>query len=71
MTSLLSEGFNLAMYGMGVVFFFLTLLVLATIAMSRLVGMMEEPPTGEPASPKTNNKKLAAIAAAIHRHRRS
>ena len=77
MPPLLVEGLHLAAIGMGMVFLFLTLLVLATMAMSRLVGgdadtaaattaktTKARTPPGAPQS-----RKLAAIAAAIHRHR--
>lgn len=41
-SSLLSDGFNLMLFGMGFVFTFLTLLVLATFLMSRLVTEYEK-----------------------------
>jgi sodium pump decarboxylase gamma subunit len=42
MPPLLSEGLNLVIYGMGTVFVFLTLLVLATMLMSWLVDPTKE-----------------------------
>lgn len=66
MTPLVTEGLNLAIYGMGTVFVFLTLLVLATMLMSRLVaGTSVEPAPEAP----IDGRKLAAITAAVHQHR--
>ena len=67
MTPLLSEGFNLAMYGMGTVFVFLTLLVFATTLMSWLVAKTEPAPSTAESS--IDPRKLAAITAAVHQHR--
>lgn len=67
MTPLFSEGLNLALYGMGTVFVFLTLLVFATRLMSWLVlRTAQEMPSSE----GIDTVKLAAITAAIHQHRR-
>lgn len=41
-SSLLNEGTNLMLFGMGFVFIFLTLLVIATSAMSRLITRYEK-----------------------------
>ena len=65
-TEPLTQGLELMLSGMGVVFVFLTALVIATSLMSRLVLMFQPPdegsgPTGE---------EVAAISAAIARHRR-
>lgn len=68
MTPLVSEGLNLALYGMGTVFVFLTLLVFVTMAMSRLVAMMGVPENA-PIEAGQDKKKMAAITAAIHAHR--
>lgn len=68
MTPLVSEGLNLAIYGMGTVFVFLTLLVLVTMAMSSVVAMMGVPEAAS-APAGSENKKIAAITAAIHAHR--
>ncbi len=77
-TDIVSAGLELMLYGMGTVIVFLTLLVLATILMSRLVGrFFPEPeirPTparqafGAPA-PAQDKQLMAVIAAAIHKHR--
>lgn len=72
--SLLQQGTDLMMYGMGTVFVFLTLLVVGTIIMSTVVAryFAEEP---EPvAAPKgdgapVNARTLAVIQAAIQSHR--
>ena len=71
MSPLVSQGIDLVIYGMGTVFVFLTLLVIATVTMSRLTQMTL---TELPATQRTENKdgasrKLAAITAAIHAHR--
>lgn len=62
------------LYGMGTVIVFLTLLVVATIAMSRLVSRYfpERPPQplSRPVPAGQDPQLLAVIAAAIHRHRR-
>ena len=68
MTPIISEGLDLAVYGMGTVFFFLTMLVLATMLMSKIVGQPENPDTAN-LTVGTDSKKKAAIAAAIHQHR--
>ncbi len=67
MTPLFSEGLNLALYGMGTVFVFLTLLVFATRLMSWLVLRTTQE---MPGSEGMGTVKLAAITAAIHQHRR-
>lgn len=66
MSDLMSQGLNLALYGMGTVFFFLTLLVVATMLMSVLVPteLEEIEPQG-----RLDPKIRAAIGAAIHQHR--
>ena len=68
MSPLVSEGLNLALYGMGTVFVFLTVLVFATMLMSWLV--LKTVPASQPEQSDTSNsKKMAAITAAIHAHR--
>jgi oxaloacetate decarboxylase gamma subunit len=68
MPPLVSEGLNLALYGMGTVFVFLTLLVLATMLMSWLVTQRET--AAVVALPADSaGAKMAAITAAIHQHR--
>ena len=66
MTPLLAEGLNLALYGIGTVFVFLTLLVFTTVLMSWIVARTTtEVPPGQGIDPR----KLAAITAAVHQHR--
>ena len=69
MSPLISEGLNLALYGMGTVFVFLTMLVFVTMFMSWLVLKFSPLPEQEPISTSSQNKKMAAITAAIHAHR--
>jgi oxaloacetate decarboxylase gamma subunit len=69
MPPLVSEGLNLALYGMGTVFVFLTLLVLATMLMSRLIAPEKAVPFVAIPSDLENASKMAAITAAIHQHR--
>lgn len=76
---IVAQGVELILYGMGTVVLFLTLLVVATAAMSRL--MMQyfpdpQPPAapvrpgpGEQTAGAVDRKTVAAITAAIHRHR--
>lgn len=62
--SLLAQGVELMLAGMGVVFVFLSVLVGATALMSQIV--MRFLPT---ASTSDSEQEIAAIAAAIARHR--
>ena len=66
MPELVAEGVNLVIYGMGTVFVFLTLLVIATTIMSRLVLHFEG---AKVVHDTPGRRKQAAIAAAIHRYR--
>lgn len=63
---LLYQGTILMLVGMGTVFVFLTLLVIAMSAMARIVGRLQ------PAVPDTGatDEEVAAIGAAIRQHRR-
>ena len=77
MPDLMREGLNLSIYGMGMVFFFLTFLVGATVLMSTLLTRFE--PVTQPldhdrersiSTESTPSPKiLAAISAAIVKHR--
>ncbi|MFB9885782.1 OadG family protein [Balneatrix alpica] len=78
--NLLNEGFMLMVFGMGFVFVFLSLLVVATQRMSALVGrFLPEPAPKAKASkrpsvaPAQNNDQdgqvMAVISAAVHHHR--
>ena len=70
---LVAQGFELAALGMSTVFVFLTLLVFATMAMSKLVSLTSPVVIKKESSISgtgtVNPKKLAIIAAAIHQHR--
>jgi len=63
---LINEGLTLMLAGMGTVFVFLTVLVIAMTLMSRLVARFQ--PAREGAG--TGDDEIAAIAAAITEHRR-
>ena len=74
--TLLGQGVDLMLYGMGTVFVFLTLLVLATSAMSRLIMHLQQRvpvpvPTEGVVAPagEVDEAIVAAITAALHRHR--
>ena len=69
MSPLVSEGLNLALYGMGTVFVFLTMLVFVTMFMSWLVLKFSPVQEPEQAVASDQNKKMPAITAAIHAHR--
>lgn len=75
---IIAQGVELMLYGMGTVVIFLALLVVATAAMSRLLAryLPEVEPLPAPqrqgtgaASPEPDSHLVAAIAAALHRHR--
>ena len=72
MTPLVAAGVELMLIGMGTVFFFLTLLIVATSTMSRLVARFAPPVAVAPAGPATTEQaeEVAAITAAIAEHRR-
>ena len=66
---LLSESLQLLGLGMGAVFIILTLLIGVITLVSKLVP--EAPATVvEPAHPGIDSNHVAAIAAAIHQHRK-
>jgi oxaloacetate decarboxylase gamma subunit len=70
--SLLEQGLELMLFGMGSVVIFLSLLVIATILMSSLVRRFS-PPVAEPVpeadTSQTDGHLLAVISAAVHEHR--
>lgn len=66
--TLISQGVNLLLYGMGVVFVFLSLLVIATSAMSALVQRFAAQPK-RAQQQALDRRHVAAITAALHRHR--
>ncbi|MDA1369517.1 MAG: OadG family protein [Proteobacteria bacterium] len=73
MENLLSQGIELAVFGMGTVFVFLALLILATKFMSALVLKyqpdQQSPKTARAVTQTSNNTLLAIISAAIIQHR--
>lgn len=76
--SLLAQGFDLMVYGMGTVFVFLGLLIAVTVAISKVVVRFfpeapVAPKTIKTLSPKpaaaVDPQTLAAIKAAVGQHR--
>ena len=63
------EGLNVALYGMGTVFFFLTFLVGMTITMSSIVGRYSTENVAVEPKMSADGAVQAAIAAAVHRYR--
>ncbi|MBF8222332.1 OadG family protein [Halomonas sp. 328] len=73
-TELLQEGLALMGFGMGFVFVFLTVLVISTTLMSRVVNRLvpvPEPKAPTPAAParQDDEELLAVMSAALHRYR--
>lgn len=81
-SDLISEGSSLMLFGMGFVFLFLSLLVLVTSLMSKIIGRyFPDPlPSGtlgsgrpsmhsSPVTPNDQTELVAAISAAIRMHR--
>lgn len=73
---LVEQGLNLMLYGMGTVFVFLSLLVVATWAMSTVINhWFPEKPVQQalkpsfPSSPQVPEKTLLIIKDAISQHR--
>jgi sodium pump decarboxylase gamma subunit len=70
MHPLVEEGFKLALYGMGTVFLFLTLLVLAINSMAWALRKQDD--LSEERKPRVlSNKTKAIIIAAISLHRKN
>lgn len=70
MGPLLLSGVELMLIGMGTVFTFLTLLVVATTLMSKLIQrMLPQPVLSDSENNNPSAQEMAAIAAAIHQHR--
>ena len=65
-TDLTYEGLTLMLAGMGTVFVFLTALVIAMTVMAGLVARFQSPADASGAT----DDEIAAIAAAITKHRR-
>lgn len=68
-TELLWQGAELMLVGMGTVFAFLSLLVICTAGMSRLVLAWQSAPEAA-AVAADDGEMAAAIAAAVSHHRR-
>ena len=72
---LIADGLSLMLFGMGFVFLFLAILVLATMAMSTIVNRFCSQPVVSSesglASPSVSDQEelIAAISAAIQMHR--
>jgi oxaloacetate decarboxylase gamma subunit len=62
--SLLDQGLTLMLAGMGTVFVFLTLLVVAMTLMARIVRRLQPVPSA------ASDEEVAAISAAIALHRK-
>ena len=76
MENLVSQGLELAIFGMGTVFVFLTVLVIITQGMSRLVLHMAPEQMAAVAVTQTalevsDGQLVAVISAAIQQHRAS
>lgn len=72
MENLVNRGFELAIFGMGTVFIFLALLIIATHGMSLLVQKYEqEPPrtSVKAVTQKVDRHLFNVISAAIGKHR--
>lgn len=72
MENLVSQGFELAIFGMGMVFVFLTLLILATHFMSLLVQKFEHEVSERAAQAVTqldDHHLMTIISAAIAQHK--
>jgi oxaloacetate decarboxylase gamma subunit len=75
--SLLEQGIELMIYGMGTVFVFLAVLVVATTLMSSLMQRYIKPVVVEApkavsrpsAAAASDTQLMAVISAAIHKHR--
>ncbi|ARN76394.1 oxaloacetate decarboxylase gamma chain [Oceanicoccus sagamiensis] len=72
---LLQQGVELMLYGMGTVFTFLVLLIVATTLMSAVLQRFVTPEPApavatKPVAPAANDEQLVAvISAAIHKYR--
>jgi len=75
-TEMLMEGVNLMLIGMGSVFIFLSILIVAMFGMSRIAAAInsrqpQAAPSSTPAAPKAGDDEelVAVISAAISRFR--
>ena len=75
MDGIASQAVDLLIVGMGTVFSFLALLILATTLMSRFVAFISPPesspamPTAPPQNNSEDGQLVAVISAALHKHR--
>jgi oxaloacetate decarboxylase gamma subunit len=78
MDGIASQAIDLLVVGMGTVFSFLALLILATSLMSRFIGLVSRPENLPPSAssaptptpPNMEDQQLiAVISAALHKHR--
>ncbi len=71
MAELMNSGVELMLVGMGVVYLFLTALVIAIGLMSSLLQRFfpEAPPAPKKISLEPDNSTIAAISAAVHQYR--
>lgn len=72
MTELMSSGMELMFAGMGIVFLFLTMLVIVINVMSGLIQRYfpeEDIITSSVPNAATDNRYIAAITAAVHQYR--
>lgn len=72
MNELMSYGVELMLVGMGIVFLFLTMLVVVINLMSKVILRFSppQPQTGNVQSAAENQRIIAAISAAVHQHRK-
>jgi len=73
---MLAEGFQLMLFGMGFVFVFLSLLIISTTAMSKIVTRWfpelpapESKPNPAAITAAQDESLLVVISAAVHRYR--
>ena len=73
MENLVFEGFKFMLLGMGTVFTFLSLMIIAMNIQSYIIHKFfpEPMPTSNSDTGKKNNAKIAAISAAIQHHENS
>jgi oxaloacetate decarboxylase gamma subunit len=67
MSELIQQGLTLLLAGMGTVFVFLTVLVVGMTIMSRTIMRVQR----QPQTPDASDAEVAAISAAIAKHRNS
>jgi len=74
---LMQQGIELMLYGMGTVFTFLALLIVATTLMSAVITRFFKPeplpikPISGPVAANNDEQLIAVIGAAIHKYRSS